>query len=149
MRGRNAASGKRTISTMDRAEAPNFAMVVLPNSLMPRQNFSRARCGARHCLVMGLALAALLGGCATVQTQAPAPVTPEPAAPPASAPSRPLPNFRLSGYPPAFKEGFGDGCDSFRGNYRRDNTRFGKDNNYTIGWQDGFSICRRQASQGK
>jgi len=55
-----------------------------------------------------------------------------------------LPNVNLSGYPPAFKEGFRDGCDSFRGNYRRDASRFNKDNNYTIGWQDGFSICRRQ-----
>jgi len=50
----------------------------------------------------------------------------------------------LSGYPPAFKQGFRDGCDSFRGNYRRDASRFNSDNNYTIGWQDGFSICRRQ-----
>ena len=57
---------------------------------------------------------------------------------------RPLPNINLAGYPPAFKEGFRDGCDSFRGSHRRDANRFNKDNDYTIGWQDGFSICRRQ-----
>ena len=64
--------------------------------------------------------------------------------PPAGVLSRPLPNVNLSGYPPAFRDGFRDGCDSFRGNNRRDNSRFGTNNDYTIGWQDGFSICRRQ-----
>ncbi len=56
-------------------------------------------------------------------------------------------NVNLSGYPPAFKDGFSDGCESFRGNYRRDNSRFGKDNDYTLGWQDGYSICRRQKNR--
>lgn len=52
-------------------------------------------------------------------------------------------NVNLSGYPPAFKDGFRDGCDSLRGSYRRDSARFGKDNDYTLGWQDGYSICSR------
>ena len=95
-----------------------------------------------------LALAGLLAGCATSMTQGPRPAptpgtTPAPAPAPGPAP-RPLPNVNLSGYPPAFKEGFRDGCDSFRGTYRRDANRFNRDNDYTIGWQDGFSICRRQ-----
>lgn len=54
------------------------------------------------------------------------------------------PNVNLSGYPPAFKDGFRDGCDSLRGSYRRDGARFGKDNDYTLGWHDGYSICGRQ-----
>lgn len=86
-----------------------------------------------------LALAAVLPACTTTQSP-PAQSKPAPATPP----PRPLPNVNLSGYPPAFKEGFRDGCDSFRGSYRRDANRFNKDNDYTIGWQDGFSICRRQ-----
>jgi hypothetical protein len=100
------------------------------------------------------ALIGLLCACTTTQpppqtpSQAPSQAKPVPsvttAPPPTPAPSRPLPNINLSGYPPAFKEGFRDGCDSFRGNYRRDNSRFGKNNDYTIGWQDGFSICQRQ-----
>jgi hypothetical protein len=77
-----------------------------------------------------------------MQPPAPAPPPQAPAKPPPAP--RPLPNVNLSGYPPAFKEGFRDGCDSFRGNYRRDANRFNKENDYTIGWQDGFSICRRQ-----
>jgi hypothetical protein len=99
-----------------------------------RQRGSRARC-------IGMLPLVLLNACITAP---PAPSSvPAIAAPPAAAP-RPLPNVNLSGYPPAFKEGFRDGCDSFRGKERRDPNRFNKDNNYTIGWQDGFSICRRQ-----
>jgi hypothetical protein len=60
------------------------------------------------------------------------------------AASRSGPNVNLSGYPQAFKDGFRDGCDSLRGSYRRDSSRFGKDNDYTLGWQDGYSICARQ-----
>jgi len=90
-----------------------------------------------------MVLAALLSACTSMQPQSPGGTVPS--APPATGPAqRPLPNVNLSGYPPAFKEGFRDGCDSFRGSYRRDANRFNKNNDYTIGWQDGFSICRRQ-----
>lgn len=87
-----------------------------------------------------VASAVLLAGC--VATQPPAPTSPTP--PSGTAAPRSVPNVNLSGYPPAFKEGFADGCDSLRGTYRRDANRFGKDNNYTLGWQDGYSICGRQ-----
>ena len=90
-------------------------------------------------------LSALLGACATVQPPPDgAGVTPgsTPGSAPGSAP-RPKPAVNLSGYPPAFKDGFSDGCESVRGNYRRE-ARFGKDNDYTLGWQDGYSICGRQ-----
>lgn len=93
-----------------------------------------------------VACVAMIAACAT--TQAPSPSAPPPATPappPSASPAqKPLPNVNLSGYKPAFKEGFRDGCESFRGTYRRDNARFGSDTDYAIGWQDGFSICRRQ-----
>lgn len=82
-------------------------------------------------------LTMLLGAC-TLQQQSPSGGVSDSPAP------RPVPNINLSGYPPAFKDGFSDGCESLRGNYRRDAARFGKDNNYTLGWQDGYSICGRQ-----
>ena len=89
----------------------------------------------RYSFLGGVVFAGLLSACTTMQ----------PATSPAAGPTmRPLPNVNLSGYPLAFREGFRDGCDSFRGAYRRDSNRFAKDNDYTIGWQDGFSICRRQ-----
>jgi hypothetical protein len=93
-----------------------------------------------------VAFTAWMAGCAPlVQEQ---PVAPPPAGktvpPSGAATPRATPNVNLSGYPPAFKDGFSDGCDSLRGNYRRDASRFGKDNDYTLGWQDGYSICGRQ-----
>ena len=84
-----------------------------------------------------MALAGLLGACTSMQ-QTPSGGATGTAAPRTSA------NVNLSGYPPAFKDGFSDGCESLRGNYRRDAGRFGKDNDYTLGWQDGYSIYRRQ-----
>lgn len=97
-----------------------------------------------HITAVGLLL--LLAACATPQ---PAPVGDAPGSAPAkSGPagttSRAAPPVNLSGFPPAFKDGFSDGCESLRGNYRRDPARFGKDNDYTLGWQDGYSICARQ-----
>ena len=99
-----------------------------------------------HCLrIVCLVFAGLLPACSVMAPQPSPPVQSAPAPAPPPAP-RPLPNVNLSGYPPSFKDGFRDGCNSFRGNYRRDASRFGKDSNYTIGWQDGFSICRRQGN---
>jgi hypothetical protein len=87
-------------------------------------------------LLVVAAAASVIAACAT--TQAPAPSGTGGGAAPRSGP-----NVNLSGYPPAFKDGFRDGCDSLRGSYRRDPARFGKDNDYTLGWQDGYSICGR------
>jgi hypothetical protein len=120
---------------------------------VPMGKHRACTCGAIAARVVCATWIGMLAACTTVPPQPPAapPVsapaaTPAPAtAPPASAPAqRPLPTINLSGYSAVFKEGFRDGCDSFRGSYRRDNARFGKINDYTIGWQDGFSICRRQ-----
>ena len=93
-------------------------------------------------LVIGcIALTGWIAGCAPLVQEPPPPAS-------KTAPTpRATPNVNLSGYPPAFKDGFSDGCDSLRGNYRRDASRFGKDNNYTLGWQDGYSICGRQQTR--
>lgn len=92
-----------------------------------------------------LALAQVLAACTTTQPPVPTPA-PRTPAPAVIAPApRPTPHINLAGYPPPFKEGFRDGCDSFRGAYRRDAVRFKSDANYAMGWQDGYDICRRQA----
>jgi hypothetical protein len=85
-----------------------------------------------------MTLAMLLGACSSLQ-QAPSGSSSGTTPPP-----RTNAGVNLSGYPPAFKDGFSDGCESLRGSYRRDAARFGKDNDYTLGWQDGYSICGRQ-----
>ncbi|OGA13853.1 MAG: hypothetical protein A3H32_13185 [Betaproteobacteria bacterium RIFCSPLOWO2_02_FULL_63_19] len=55
-------------------------------------------------------------------------------------------NVNLSGFPPAFREGYSDGCASAGGRYARDETRFKYDQHYSQGWSDGRAICdhRRQ-----
>lgn len=49
----------------------------------------------------------------------------------------------LAGYPPAFREGYADGCDSARRviGKTRDDDRFQNDSMYAAGWRDGFDIC--------
>ena len=49
-----------------------------------------------------------------------------------------------SGYSTAFKQGYADGCDSVRSVRRRDEQRFQTEADYMIGWNDGYSICRRR-----
>jgi len=49
-----------------------------------------------------------------------------------------------SGYSTAFKQGYADGCDSVQGTRRRDERRYRKDADYMIGWDDGYSACKRR-----
>jgi hypothetical protein len=58
-----------------------------------------------------------------------------------SAPA-PQTKVNLSGYPPAFHDGYADGCASVDAARKRDETRFKSDANYATGWRDGYSICK-------
>jgi hypothetical protein len=53
------------------------------------------------------------------------------------------PQLNLSGYPPAFRDGYVDGCNSTGLTMRRtrDEDRFKTDSMYAAGWRDGFDIC--------
>jgi hypothetical protein len=55
-------------------------------------------------------------------------------------------NVNLAGYPPAFRAGYLDGCDSSkRANGQiRDEDRFKHDPQYASGWRDGFDICAKR-----
>lgn len=57
----------------------------------------------------------------------------------------PRPGYNLAGYPPAVREGYIDGCESARQSEfaRRDAKRMGEDPQYSMGWNDGFSICKK------
>lgn len=51
--------------------------------------------------------------------------------------------LNLAGYPPAFRDGYIDGCNIARRatNAGRDEARFKADSMYAAGWRDGFDIC--------
>lgn len=94
---------------------------------------------------LALALTFIAAGCATSpRSDAPVPrgePAPAPSQPSVQRPSPPAP-VNLSGYSPAFKQGYSDGCASARGSMRRDDARYRSDNDYMMGWSDGNSVCR-------
>lgn len=96
----------------------------------------------RHAAIPLLLLAA---GCASRPLLPPtAPETPAQAQERRSSASRPT--YNLGGYPPAVREGYIDGCESAKGTRyaRKDARRFASDAQYSMGWNDGFSICTRK-----
>ena len=100
-------------------------------------------------------LALLLAGCAAraplQQQTAPPPDKPET---PAQAQERrskaARPTYNLAGYPPAVRDGYIDGCESAKKSEwaRKDAARFSADAQYSMGWNDGFSICGGKAANG-
>ena len=75
----------------------------------------------------------LVAGCATP----PQSTVPQPQVTP--------PKVNLSGFSPAFKRGYADGCESARSLLsRKDERSFRGDADYVAGWNDGHSICRRR-----
>jgi hypothetical protein len=56
------------------------------------------------------------------------------------------PDVNLGGYPPAFRAGYVDGCNSASRPVGkvRDETRFKSDPMYATGWRDGYDICGKQ-----
>ncbi len=75
-------------------------------------------------LLAPVLLAMLVAGCASQ---------------PAPAPRA---KVNLSGYPPAFRAGYADGCASVNAARKRDEARFKADANYGQGWRDGYDICK-------
>ena len=55
------------------------------------------------------------------------------------------PTYNLTGYPPAVRDGYIDGCETAkRSEYaRKDAQRFAADAQYSMGWNDGFGICKK------
>ena len=56
------------------------------------------------------------------------------------------PAYNLAGYPPAVRDGYIDGCESAKGTSygRKDAGRMSSDPQYSMGWNDGFSICQKK-----
>ena len=58
----------------------------------------------------------------------------------------PRPTYNLTGYPPAVRDGYIDGCETAkRSTYgRKDAKRMADDAQYAMGWNDGYSICGKK-----
>jgi hypothetical protein len=56
------------------------------------------------------------------------------------------PNVNLGGYPPEFRAGYLDGCESAKRTIgqKKDEQRFKREPQYVTGWHDGFDICGKQ-----
>jgi hypothetical protein len=89
------------------------------------------------------AIAFVAAGCAVHPVPPDRPETPAQAVERRSEAARPT--YNLSGYPPAVREGYIDGCESAKGTRyaRRDAKRIAGDAQYEMGWNDGYSICKR------
>ena len=96
----------------------------------------------RHAPFLILLLAA---GCAAIPAAAP----PQKVETPAQASQRrehaTRPAYNLTGYPPAVREGYIDGCESAKHSRyaNKDAQRFASDPQYAMGWNDGYSICKK------
>jgi hypothetical protein len=91
-----------------------------------RGSLERALCGA-----FLFALMLLTSGCES-PTERGAPSKPAVRTPP-------QPGYNLAGYSAAFKQGYADACATPR---RRDPERVKTDADYSMGWNDGQSVCR-------
>lgn len=95
--------------------------------------------------IVVVAVALAVAGCAVAP---PAPVAPSrPETPREGAERRSKaarPAYNLTGYPPAVREGYIDGCESAKRTpyARKDAARMSSDPQYSMGWNDGYSICR-------
>ena len=64
----------------------------------------------------------------------------------ACAPTKKEASVNLSGYPPEFRAGYQDGCESSKRTVgqTRDENRFKHDPQYASGWRDGYDICGKR-----
>lgn len=60
-------------------------------------------------------------------------------------PEKKAPNVNLAGYPPVFRAGYVDGCNSAtRYGAKKDEERFKREPQYAAGWRDGYDICSKK-----
>ena len=93
-----------------------------------------------------LILTFLAAGCAMVP---PAPDATKPETPTEATERRAKasrPTYNLTGYPPAVRDGYIDGCETAKNTpyARKDAKRMSGDPQYSMGWNDGFSICKKK-----
>ena len=68
----------------------------------------------------------------------------KPVRPAGPLPESAKPKYNLTGYPPSTQQGYIDGCETAKNtNWAfKDLNRYQKDEQYRMGWDDGFSMCK-------
>lgn len=96
----------------------------------------------RHAPLLIVLLAA---GCAALPSAPPPQKVETPAQATQRRSSAAPPAYNLTGYPPAVRDGYIDGCESAKRtrHANKDAKRFAADPQYAMGWNDGFSICKK------
>jgi hypothetical protein len=96
----------------------------------------------RHAGLLSVLLAA---ACAAIPPAPPPQKVETPAQATQRRSSAAPPTYNLTGYPPAVRDGYIDGCESAKGTRyaNKDAKRMAGDPQYAMGWNDGFSICKR------
>jgi len=62
----------------------------------------------------------------------------------ADAPGTRTNPINMSGFSAGFKQGYSDGCESASTRaQRRNESRYKTESDYMMGWNDGYSACRR------
>ena len=86
-------------------------------------------------LIVAVSFVFFVAACATTEQGQ------RPSGPP---PPSTRPTYNLTGYSPAFKDGYIDGCETAKKTSYglKDERRFSTDSQYRMGWNDGFSVCR-------
>ncbi len=93
-----------------------------------------------------LAALAALAGCAAIPPATPPDVPETAVQAEARRAKASRPTYNLTGYPPAVRQGYIDGCESAKGSdyARKDARRIAADPQYAMGWNDGFGICGKR-----
>jgi hypothetical protein len=98
----------------------------------------------RYRLSLLIVLVALIvSACSAVPTKQPFPVKkPERSAGP--LPESAKPKYNLTGYPVSTQQGYIDGCETAKRTSWafKDLNRYDKDDQYRMGWDDGFAMCQ-------
>lgn len=97
-------------------------------------------------------VALIVSACSGVPTKSQQPKQPLPL--PAKKPERPAgplpesakPKYNLTGYPVSTQQGYIDGCETAKRTSWafKDLNRYDKDDQYRMGWDDGFAMCQKK-----
>ncbi|UJP05659.1 MAG: hypothetical protein LZF61_01400 [Nitrosomonas sp.] len=85
----------------------------------------------------------LAAGCGGLPIQQPIPGK-KPVRPAGPLPESAKPKYNLTGYPESTQQGYIDGCETAKSTKWafKDLNRYQKDEQYRMGWDDGYSLCR-------